>query len=70
MALRSEKPHWTPGKIWVFYWDEAKRWVMFRPRNCNLYFDSFIEVQATLANPIMMAFRDLIAKSEGKETVQ
>lgn len=45
--MRSLKPHWSPGKTWIFYWDEQRQWVMMR-RLGTFYFDTFEELQAQL----------------------
>jgi hypothetical protein len=45
--MRSFKPHWTPGKIWVFYWDEEKTWVLLTGAYW-LPFETFEQLQNQL----------------------
>lgn len=35
--MRSMKPHWSPGKSWLFYWDEEQIWVLLCSDNFTAY---------------------------------
>jgi len=52
--MRSVKRHWTPGKVWVFYWDEMFAWVVMNGDG-SVLLKTFAEAQELVNSPLLQA---------------